>query len=207
MLVVAQDTHSENRMASYYRARYYDPSTGRFLSEDPAGFEGGINSYAFVGNNPVDLIDPSGLYDTDPQVPKPLPPALDKFMKCMDDCTGTQQYVVATTNGKHSGPAHPAGQAVDLRPVGSPSDKVFCCAGKCGAAFVLDERTIQTPQGTGKHYHIQLVPPRNPSPKYPNAIPNRPECKSGGCSSGSNAGGYDWGSEPSGGGQGYNPIL
>jgi len=45
----------------YYRARYYDPSIGRFISEDPLGFAAGINFYAYVGNNPVNANDPSGL--------------------------------------------------------------------------------------------------------------------------------------------------
>ncbi|MBI4619434.1 MAG: RHS repeat-associated core domain-containing protein [Desulfobacterales bacterium] len=45
----------------YMRARYYDPNVGRFISEDPIGFEGGdTNLFAYVGNNPVTLIDPSG---------------------------------------------------------------------------------------------------------------------------------------------------
>ena len=44
----------------YYRARYYDPMAGRFLSEDPIGFEAGVNFYAYVGNNPVRFNDPSG---------------------------------------------------------------------------------------------------------------------------------------------------
>ena len=44
-----------------YRARYYDPSTGRFVSEDPIKFLGGVNFYAYVGNSSVNLIDPSGL--------------------------------------------------------------------------------------------------------------------------------------------------
>jgi len=45
----------------YMRARYYDPEVGRFISEDPIGFEGGdTNLYAYVGNNPATLIDPNG---------------------------------------------------------------------------------------------------------------------------------------------------
>jgi RHS repeat-associated protein len=45
----------------YYRARYYDPKEGRFLSEDPIRFWGGVNFYAYVRNRPVDRIDPLGL--------------------------------------------------------------------------------------------------------------------------------------------------
>ncbi len=46
----------------YYRARYYDPGAGRFISEDPIGFGGGdANFYAYVGSNPSTWIDPAGL--------------------------------------------------------------------------------------------------------------------------------------------------
>jgi RHS repeat-associated protein len=45
----------------YYRARYYDPVVSRFLSSDPIGFVGGFNFYAYVGNRPTALTDPSGL--------------------------------------------------------------------------------------------------------------------------------------------------
>ena len=45
----------------YYRARYYDPTIGRFISEDPAGFEGGFNFYRYVENDPIDSTDPTGL--------------------------------------------------------------------------------------------------------------------------------------------------
>jgi RHS repeat-associated protein len=41
--------------------RYYDPATGRFISPDRAGFSGGdVNLYVYVGNNPINRIDPSG---------------------------------------------------------------------------------------------------------------------------------------------------
>ena len=44
----------------YYRARYYNPGWGRFVSQDPIGFSGGINPYAYCNNNPVDAGDPTG---------------------------------------------------------------------------------------------------------------------------------------------------
>jgi RHS repeat-associated protein len=45
----------------YYRARYYDPKIGRFISRDPISFAGGdVNLYGYVSNNPVNWIDPWG---------------------------------------------------------------------------------------------------------------------------------------------------
>ncbi|RKY40027.1 MAG: hypothetical protein DRP85_09390, partial [Candidatus Makaraimicrobium thalassicum] len=45
----------------YYRARYYDPTTQRFLSQDPIGFNSGdFNFYRYVGNSPGNFTDPSG---------------------------------------------------------------------------------------------------------------------------------------------------
>ncbi len=45
----------------YYRARYYDPSTGRFLQKDPIGFAGGdLTLYQYVSNNPPNWNDSSG---------------------------------------------------------------------------------------------------------------------------------------------------
>jgi RHS repeat-associated protein len=45
----------------YYRARYYEPASGRFISGDPIGFGGGLNFYAYAGGNPVVTGDPTGL--------------------------------------------------------------------------------------------------------------------------------------------------
>ncbi|GIE89927.1 RHS repeat-associated core domain-containing protein [Actinoplanes regularis] len=44
----------------YYRARYYSPTLQRFISEDPIGFAGGTNLYAYAANSPTNYTDPSG---------------------------------------------------------------------------------------------------------------------------------------------------
>lgn len=53
----------------YMRARYYDPELGRFISEDPIGIAGGLNLYAYAGNDPVNGRDPTGLDECMAQSP------------------------------------------------------------------------------------------------------------------------------------------
>ena len=50
----------------FYRARYYDPETGRFISQDPIGFSGrDPNLFRYVRGNPANFIDPFGLFTFD----------------------------------------------------------------------------------------------------------------------------------------------
>ena len=56
----------------YFRARWYDPTTGRWLSKDPIGISGGANQYSFCANSPVNWRDPFGLCpgdDPDTNIP------------------------------------------------------------------------------------------------------------------------------------------
>jgi RHS repeat-associated protein len=46
----------------YFGYRFYDPATQRWLNRDPIGEDGGVNLYGYVGNNPINQIDPLGLW-------------------------------------------------------------------------------------------------------------------------------------------------
>lgn len=52
----------------------YDPTIGRWLSQDPTGLEPDVNPYRYVGNSPTNATDPSGLQQADPPVKLPPPP-------------------------------------------------------------------------------------------------------------------------------------
>jgi RHS repeat-associated protein len=69
-----QATVVENGVRETYRARYYNPTAGRFLSEDPIGFAGsGTNLYAYASENPLSFNDPLGLCGN-PNAPWPIGP-------------------------------------------------------------------------------------------------------------------------------------
>jgi RHS repeat-associated protein len=76
----------------YYRARYYDPGTGRFLKEDPIRFQGGTNFYPYVSNNPAFSKDPYGLAEC-PSDCKTL--SLNNATTFWDDSFATPEQVDA----------------------------------------------------------------------------------------------------------------
>jgi RHS repeat-associated protein len=96
----------------FYRARYYDPSTGRFLSEDPIGFNAGSNFYRYVYNDPVVFLDPSGW---DPLTPAQgraiastaaswigVPYKFGGHSKSGADCSGSTWAIYAQAGFKYS---------------------------------------------------------------------------------------------------------
>jgi RHS repeat-associated protein len=84
MPVAAQDRpQPEILSASYYRARYYDPNVGRFLSEDPLRFTSTVNFYLYTSNQPIRYSDPLGLSGQDVQR------ILAGCKKCTDQLTAS----------------------------------------------------------------------------------------------------------------------
>jgi len=60
------ETSDATTQMYFYRARYYSPQLGRFISRDPIDYDGGMNLYEYVGGGAVDNSDPEGLWYWDP---------------------------------------------------------------------------------------------------------------------------------------------
>jgi len=76
----------------FMRARYYDPTVGRFISEDPAGISSGLNLYVYARNDPVDYVDPTG-HDVH------CPPGWSSNQKFSDDGTEDLQCKPSGNSG------------------------------------------------------------------------------------------------------------
>ena len=53
-------------------ARDYDPAVGRYVESDPIGLDGGVDTYAYAAQNPLESVDPTGTA-TAPAIPSPPP--------------------------------------------------------------------------------------------------------------------------------------
>jgi RHS repeat-associated protein len=155
----------------YYRARYYDPATGRFLQQDPIGFASGdVNLYGYVGNNPINFIDPSGLIHYNKKPPWTVPVqgqtllALQCVERCLRDKTGNCSLDLLITGGAeksgHSpNSAHYNAGAVDIAgPQFNPvtGANVMSCAVSCGFGAGQFENFPNNPNRN--HWHLQLHP-------------------------------------------------
>ena len=71
----------------HFGARWYDPATGRWISKDPILLQGGLNLYAFCGNDPVNFSDPWGLCES-------YSPSFIDATQTIHDSMGTVNYPI-----------------------------------------------------------------------------------------------------------------
>ena len=83
------DDYEDESIEDLYRQRYYDPKTSRFLSEEPLGIDG-FNPYSYVNNNPINYIDPTGLYRERPPSDKSSDPLLNYLKEFQE---GTRDFL------------------------------------------------------------------------------------------------------------------
>ena len=102
------------------RARYLDPTTGRFLSEDPIGVDGGINLYRYALNGPVTTADPFGLCPQEPSNKKQ--PGCDAVMPADPTTARLAQLVFSEGNGTTVGDLAIASVVVNRANYGNPAE-------------------------------------------------------------------------------------
>ncbi|KAB0645094.1 RHS repeat-associated core domain-containing protein, partial [Burkholderia diffusa] len=124
--------HDHETGLHYNRHRYYDPNTGRFVSKDPIGLAGGLNSYQYAPN-PVQWTDPLGLSNTFPSNPDDMTKVLGVDPKIGTTPDGTPRYIwLPNSNTRIRYESHPEGLC--------PCDKGF------------------NPRHHGAHYHVETKP-------------------------------------------------
>jgi RHS repeat-associated protein len=76
-----------------FGARDYDPTIGRWLTKDPLGFEAGINFYVFCGNDPVNFVDPYGLFRFGKRPLDGMPSMSQSFVDTISPVAGIIQKI------------------------------------------------------------------------------------------------------------------
>ncbi len=130
------------------------------LTKDPIGFAGGdVNSYRYVGNAPINWIDPWGIFRYAPGAGQPVDERTAEAMTCFENCIGRE---IIVTGARETGPphvpgsAHETGQACDIGKISNPGlyrfDVEQCfthCIGRYGFVWGYE--------GIG-HFHFQTRP-------------------------------------------------
>ncbi len=145
----------------FYRARYYSPSTGKFLSEDPIRFDAGLNFYPYVGNSTVNFTDPLGLCTTHKPCDEWLNAILDleaEIWERFDEYNNPKWWLPLT--GKNSRAGHL--QQIENKQVELQQEIDDYNDSDCPSpipVFVYDVATWQVPALTPSPWH--LPPPPN----------------------------------------------
>jgi RHS repeat-associated protein len=148
----------------YYRARYYDPSLGRFLTEDPLRYDP-TSFYSYVGGNPIVWADPSGLYKCATGASCDFQPDFNKALIDFEKCAGHEITVTCGDNGHPPADTHTYGWAADIGHNNNPwldrktAEDCFTKSFPQGimGSYAQQEYNSKN-ERDGWHYHFQYFP-------------------------------------------------
>ena len=159
--------YRDSSTRSYVRARYLSTQQGRWLTQDPIGFDGGdFNLYRYTANQPIDITDATGL-GPNPKAGTPIP-CPREVRKLRDDlCRGLNQINLGGAIDSSKCCVSPQ-QSQCLIDWCTGGGRVYCIKDDTGDCGKLGSCAIDYPPGGGKrdtHGHIYLCYPRVVGPR------------------------------------------
>ncbi|HXJ17152.1 MAG TPA: RHS repeat-associated core domain-containing protein, partial [Candidatus Polarisedimenticolia bacterium] len=158
----ARESDSETGLY-YYRARYYEPTSGRFPSEDPWRFYSDVNFYPYVDNDPTVLIDPYGLYTCVGKAVCDFTQDMDRALRDFEKCFGHDIKITCGNNGHPPSDPHMKGLAVDIGHGTNPwlsRDLVLKCFYGAFPDTSYGQQEYNKGDSGEYHYHLQYIPGR-----------------------------------------------
>jgi RHS repeat-associated protein len=162
---------------NYNYFRDYNPAIGRYIESDPllqrfffkrrnfflipalATTPERLQPYSYVASNPVNLIDPLGLYHCVGGANCDFTPDMNTALQCFDTCTGRDNAITGGRSGRNTpNSSHSRGEACDIGRNSNPDlsrDDAERCTTQCFPnGYGQEERN--GPNIPGTHFHIQL---------------------------------------------------